>query len=94
MPPWIMTTYQWRKCPAGTCDATANITNGGHYSGATSPSLVDIRLYEEIRHYGARNQDVEDILRTVEAESLAMLLKMADCEVRTVYDGRAALRAR
>ena len=41
--------------------------------GATSPSLVDIRLYEEIRHYGARNQKVEDVLRTVEAESLAML---------------------
>ena len=41
--------------------------------GATSPSLVDIRLYEEIRHYGARNPKVEDVLRTVEAESLAML---------------------
>jgi DNA-binding transcriptional regulator YbjK len=41
--------------------------------GATSPSLADIRLYEEIRHYGARNQEVEDVLRTVEAESLVML---------------------
>lgn len=41
--------------------------------GATSPSLVDIRLYEDIRHYGARNQKVEDVLRAVEAESLAML---------------------
>lgn len=41
--------------------------------GATSPSLTDIRLYEEIRHYGARNQQVEDVLRMVEAESLAML---------------------
>ena len=41
--------------------------------GATSPSLVDICLYEEIRHYGARNPKVEDVLRTVEAESLAML---------------------
>ena len=41
--------------------------------GATSPSLVDIRLYEEIRHYGARNPKVEDVLRTVEAESLVML---------------------
>lgn len=41
--------------------------------GATSPSLVDIRLYEEIRHFGARNQKVEDVLRLVEAESLAML---------------------
>jgi DNA-binding transcriptional regulator YbjK len=41
--------------------------------GATSPSLVDIRLYEEIRHYGARNQNVEDVLRAVEADSLAML---------------------
>src|SRR5665213_490681 len=26
--------------------------------GATSPSLIDIRLYEEIRHYGARNPKV------------------------------------
>lgn len=41
--------------------------------GATSPSLRDIRLYEEIRHYGARHPEVEDILRTVETESLAML---------------------
>jgi DNA-binding transcriptional regulator YbjK len=41
--------------------------------GPTSPSIADIRLYEELRHYGARNQEVEDVLRTVEAESLAML---------------------
>lgn len=41
--------------------------------GATSPSIADIRLYEEIRHYGARNQAVEDVLRTVESESLGML---------------------
>jgi DNA-binding transcriptional regulator YbjK len=41
--------------------------------GATSPSLVDIRLYEEIRHYGARNPKVDDFLRTLEAEALAML---------------------
>ncbi len=40
--------------------------------GATSPSFLDIRLYEEIRHYGARNQKVEDVLRAVEAESLAL----------------------
>jgi DNA-binding transcriptional regulator YbjK len=50
--------------------------------GPTSPSIADIRLYEEIRHYGARNQDVEDVLRTVEAESLAMLH-------RVVPDGTA-----
>lgn len=41
--------------------------------GATSPSLVDIRFYEDIRHYGARNQSVEDVLRAVEADSLDML---------------------
>lgn len=41
--------------------------------GATSPSLVDIRLYEEIRHYGARNPKVDDFLRALEAEALAML---------------------
>lgn len=40
--------------------------------GATSPSFLDIRLYEEIRHYGARNQKVEDVLHAVEAESLAL----------------------
>lgn len=44
--------------------------------GATSPSLADIRLYEDIRHYGARNQDVEDVLRLVEKESLAMLYRV------------------
>jgi DNA-binding transcriptional regulator YbjK len=44
--------------------------------GTTSPSLVDIRLYEEIRHYGARNPKVEDVLRTVEEESLAMLRRV------------------
>ena len=27
--------------------------------GETSPSLLDIRLYEEIRHCGARNQKLE-----------------------------------
>ncbi len=41
--------------------------------GATSPSLADIRLYEEIRHYGARNPKVDDFLRTLEAEALVML---------------------
>jgi DNA-binding transcriptional regulator YbjK len=41
--------------------------------GATSPSLIDIRLYEEIRHYGARNPEVDDFLRTLEAEALVML---------------------
>lgn len=40
--------------------------------GATSPSLLDIRLYEEIRHYWDHSQKVEDVLRAVEAESLAM----------------------
>lgn len=41
--------------------------------GATSPSLIEIRLYEEIRHYGARNPEVDDFLRTLEAEALMML---------------------
>lgn len=44
--------------------------------GATSPSLVDIRLYEEIRHYGSRNPKVDDFLRTLEAEALVMLQRV------------------
>jgi len=41
--------------------------------GATSPSLEDIRLYEEIRHYGARNAKVAAVLQAVEDDSLVML---------------------
>lgn len=41
--------------------------------GATSPSLDDIRLYEEIRHYGARNPKVAEVLQAVEDDSLVML---------------------
>jgi TetR/AcrR family transcriptional regulator, regulator of biofilm formation and stress response len=41
--------------------------------GATSPGLDDIRLYEEVRHYGARNPKVADVLQAVEDDSLVML---------------------
>ncbi|MBT2547436.1 TetR/AcrR family transcriptional regulator [Arthrobacter sp. ISL-65] len=41
--------------------------------GATSPSLADIRLYEEIRHHGARNPKVAAVLQAVEDDSLVML---------------------
>lgn len=41
--------------------------------GATSPTLDDIRLYAEIRHYGIRNPDVAAVLQAVEDDSLAML---------------------
>ncbi|WP_091420227.1 TetR family transcriptional regulator [Arthrobacter sp. OV608] len=41
--------------------------------GATSPSLDDIRLYEEIRHYGARNAKVAAVLQAVEDDALVML---------------------
>ncbi len=41
--------------------------------GATSPTLDDIRLYEEVRHYGARNPKVADVLQAVEDDSLVML---------------------
>ena len=41
--------------------------------GSTSPSLADIRLYEEIRHYGARDPKVAAVLQAVEDDSLEML---------------------
>jgi DNA-binding transcriptional regulator YbjK len=41
--------------------------------GATSPTLDDIRLYEEIRHYGARNPKIADVLQAVEDDALVML---------------------
>ncbi|MEU5872209.1 TetR family transcriptional regulator [Glycomyces sp. NPDC047369] len=41
--------------------------------GTTSPTLEDIRLYEEVRHYGARNPKVAAVLQAVEDDSLVML---------------------
>jgi TetR/AcrR family transcriptional regulator, regulator of biofilm formation and stress response len=41
--------------------------------GATSPTIEDIRLYEEIRHYGARNPEIAAVLQAVEDDSLVML---------------------
>ncbi|MEO7943515.1 MAG: TetR family transcriptional regulator, partial [Marmoricola sp.] len=41
--------------------------------GSTSPDLTDIRLYEEIRHYGARDPKVAAVLQAVEDDSLLML---------------------
>lgn len=41
--------------------------------GSTSPSLADIRLYEDIRHHGARNPKIAAILQAVEDDSLVML---------------------
>jgi DNA-binding transcriptional regulator YbjK len=41
--------------------------------GATSPTIDDIRLYEERRHYGARNPKIADVLQAVEDDSLVML---------------------
>lgn len=41
--------------------------------GTTSPSLEDIRLYEEIRHHGARNPEIAAVLQAVEDDSLVML---------------------
>ena len=37
------------------------------------PDLDDIRLYKEMRHYGARSSQVADLLRAFQEESLAML---------------------
>jgi DNA-binding transcriptional regulator YbjK len=41
--------------------------------GSTSPTLDDIRLYEEMRHYGARSPRVADLLRAFQEESLVIL---------------------
>ena len=41
--------------------------------GATSPTIDEIRLYEDIRHYGARNPQIADVLQAVEDDSLVML---------------------
>jgi DNA-binding transcriptional regulator YbjK len=40
--------------------------------GATNPTLDDIRLYAEIRHYGIRHPDVAAVLQAVEDDALAM----------------------
>jgi len=42
-------------------------------SGTTSPSLQDIRLYEELHLYGARSPRVADLLRDFQEESLVVL---------------------
>lgn len=41
--------------------------------GSTSPVLEDIRLYQEVRHYGARNPRIAAVLQAVEDDSLVML---------------------
>ncbi|MGO4487319.1 TetR/AcrR family transcriptional regulator [Microbacterium sp. 2RAF4] len=40
--------------------------------GATAPSLDDIRLYLEIRHFGARNSRVAEVLQAVEDDAISM----------------------
>lgn len=56
------------RTPADVVDALVDAT-----IGSTSPSLTDIRLYEEIRHYGARDPKVAAVLQAVEDDALAML---------------------
>lgn len=56
------------RTPADVVDALVDAT-----IGSTSPSLTDIRLYEEIRHYGARDPKVAAVLQAVEDDSLVML---------------------
>jgi DNA-binding transcriptional regulator YbjK len=56
------------RTPADVVDALVDAT-----IGSTSPSLTDIRLYEEIRHHGARDPKVAAVLQAVEDDSLAML---------------------
>lgn len=49
--------------------------------GATSPTLADIRLYEEIRHHGARDPKVAAVLQAVEDDSLVMLRPVAPTSI-------------
>ncbi|MFI5694033.1 TetR/AcrR family transcriptional regulator [Kribbella sp. NPDC051586] len=56
------------RTPADVVEALVEAT-----IGTTSPSLADIRLYEEIRHYAARNPKVAEVLQAVEDDSLVML---------------------
>lgn len=41
--------------------------------GATSPTLDEIRLYAEVRHFAIRNPKVAAVLQAVEDDSLVML---------------------
>ncbi|XAS70073.1 TetR family transcriptional regulator [Micrococcaceae bacterium Sec5.1] len=53
--------------------------------GTTSPTLDDIRLYEEMRHYGARSSQVADLLRDFQEESLVILRRsFSDGSARAV----------
>ena len=53
--------------------------------GTTSPTLDDIRLYEEMRHYGARNSQVAGLLRDFQEESLVILRRsFSDGSARAV----------
>lgn len=56
------------RTPADVVDALVDAT-----IGSTSPNIDDIRLYEEIRHYGARDPKIAAVLQAVEDDSLVML---------------------
>lgn len=53
--------------------------------GATAPTRDDIRLYEEMRHYGTRSPRVAALLRDLQEESLAILRRsLSDGAARAV----------
>jgi DNA-binding transcriptional regulator YbjK len=53
--------------------------------GATSPTLDDIRLYEEMHRYGARSPRVAALLRDFQQESLVILRRsLSDSSARAV----------
>lgn len=56
------------RTPGDVVDALVDAT-----IGSTSPSMEDIRLYEEIRHHGARDPKIAAVLQAVEDDSLVML---------------------
>jgi NADPH:quinone reductase len=53
--------------------------------GATSPSIADVRLYNELYHYAARSTRAADLVRAVQEESLALLRgRLPDSAARAV----------
>lgn len=69
---------------ASTPDATVEALVSATV-GATSPSIADVRLYNELYHYAARSTRAADLVRAVQEESLALLRgRLPDSAARAV----------
>lgn len=69
---------------ASTPDATVEALVSATV-GATSPSIADIRLYNEFFHYAARSTRAASLIRAVQEESLALLRsRLPDSVARAV----------